>query len=119
MPFELLFFDSKKFKDAFKHFSAEQLDFVLELILIELQQKNVADIREGSSKPLGRGLFELRMQRHPDLLVRVFWAYALDQRIVILDAYDKKRDSSKLTQQRHISRSRSWLDTFRDEEYRK
>jgi phage-related protein len=119
MAFEIVYFDAQNFRANFKHLSQSQLMWLSQMIFQELQSLQFGEIREGLSKALGKGLFELRLQKNPELLIRVFWAYALDSRIVILDGYDKKRDSSKLTQQRHISRSRSRLDAFRDEEYRK
>jgi phage-related protein len=119
MAFEIVYFDAENFRANFKHLSKNQLFWLSRMIFQELECLEFGDLREGLSKALGKGLFELRLQKNPELLIRVFWAYALDSRIVILDGYDKKRDSSKLTQQRHISRSRSRLEAFRYEEYRK
>lgn len=116
MPFVLFYFDIAGFRSNFKHYSEGQLRDLYAFIYGDLINLDTKDAKEGHSKPLGKGLFELRFQKNPDLLARVFWAYGRGQEIYILDGYDKKRDSSKLTQQRHISRSRSRLDTLRSEE---
>lgn len=116
MPFVLFYFDPEGFRANFKHYSELQIRELFTFIYREFINMDTRDLKEGNSKALGKGLFELRLQRNPDLLARVFWAYGVANQIYILDGYDKKRDSSKLTQQRHISRSRSRLDTLRSEE---
>lgn len=116
MPFALLFFDLVGFRSNFKHYSSRQLRDLFHFLYLDLANLDTRDSKEGNSKALGKGLFELRFLRNPDMLARVFWAYGSGKQIYILDGYDKKRDSSRLTQQRHISRSRSRLDTLRGEE---
>ncbi len=45
------------------------------------------------------------LQRQP-LLVRVFFAYEGEHKIVVLHAYDKTKDVSRLSQQREIAEAR-------------
>ncbi len=76
-------------------------------------------------KPLGRGLYEFRIRRSLDtilraaglpdaggrreVLVRVFCSFVGNRVILLLGGYDKKRDASDRRQQREIARARAEL----------
>ena len=60
------------------------------------------------SKALGDGLFEFRIS-NPEVLVRIFFAYKAGRVILLLGAYDKKRDSSARRQQKEIQTAKKRL----------
>lgn len=119
MPFDLNFIDFESFLARFKHLEIESQKVIFMQIERDLRNRVITDPKQGNSKALGRGLFELRIQQDPALLVRIFWAYGGGDEIVILDGYDKKRDSSAMTQNRQILRARVKLDAFRNGDYSK
>ncbi len=81
-------------------------------------------------KPLGGALMQFRIgpttaaamsrnmtpigriaERQP-LLVRVFFVYECDRKIVVLHAYDKTKDRTRLSQQREIAEARRNLEKW-------
>lgn len=82
-------------------------------------------------KPLGRGLYEFRIRRSLDtilrsaglpdagggreVLVRVFCAFVGDKVVLLLGGYDKRPDPSARRQQREIARARAELARWRRE----
>jgi|DEB19_MinimDraft_2_1074335.scaffolds.fasta_scaffold250041_1 phage-related protein len=60
------------------------------------------------SKALGDGLFEFRIS-NPGVLVRIFFAFKAGRVILLLGAYDKKRDSSARRQQKEIETAKKRL----------
>ena len=61
-------------------------------------------------KSLSNGLFELRVRRNPEVLVRIFFTFIHPSRLVVVGGYNKKRDSSELKQRREIRAARKIID---------
>ncbi len=61
-------------------------------------------------KSLSNGLFELRVRRNPEVLVRIFFTLIHPSRLVVVGGYNKKRDSSELKQRREIRAARKIID---------
>jgi phage-related protein len=119
MPYEILYFDLARFLENLKHLTDEQRKVVFSSIATELAGRKMDSPVTPSTKALGKGLFELRVRRNPDLLVRIFWSYSPGEQILVLSAYDKKRSPSELSQQREISRARKLLDEAKRKGYSK
>ena len=63
-------------------------------------------------KSLGGGLFELRVRKPPELLVRIFVTMLHPRRLVVLSAYNKLSDNSDLRQRREIKKARKIIDAL-------
>ncbi|MEY4367636.1 MAG: hypothetical protein RLZ28_1051 [Actinomycetota bacterium] len=63
-------------------------------------------------KALGGSLYELRLRRSPNLLLRVFFGVNRG-RVVIVGGYNKKSDSSKKRQSNEIRNARDVFDDWR------
>lgn len=86
-------------------------------------------------KPLGEGLFELRIDQHErslrsifgsvdeaaatpktPILLRAFCTFARRRVVIVVGGYDKGADPAKKRQQREIKRARRALDAWRREQ---
>lgn len=99
---------------------------VLDSLFGEISEKHARHIREHSLrhlrehglnllgtnhvKALSAGLFELRVRRDPELLVRIFFTLVHPSRLIVVGGYNKKRDPSDLRQRREIKAARRVID---------
>lgn len=99
---------------------------VLDSLFGEITEKQIQDIRSNAlrrlrenglnllgtnhAKALSGGLYELRVRRDPELLVRIFFTLIHPSRLVIVGGYNKKRDPSDLKQRREINAARRVID---------
>lgn len=75
----------------------------------DIDQYDMAVFQTGHAKWLGKGLAEYRFRKNPDLLIRIFFTIRGSKVVVVLSAYDKKRDPSKTRQQAEINLARKIL----------
>ena len=69
-------------------------------------------VADGSARPLGQGLYELKVSFRPEVEIRVFFASRGNREIVILSAYDKKSNDSKNWQNVQIQAARRLLKSI-------
>ena len=75
-----------------------------------LRTRGLELLKTNMMKNLGGGLFELRIRRSPDLLLRVFLTMIHPRRLILLSAYNKQRDPSDLRQRREIRKARNLIE---------
>ena len=63
-------------------------------------------------KSLGQGLFELRIEKKPDLLVRIFFCVENKGTLLVLHAYDKKKNNKINWQRKQIVEARKLMKTL-------
>ncbi len=63
-------------------------------------------------KSLGQGLFELRIEKKPDLLVRIFFCVESKGSLLVLHAYDKKKNNKINWQRKQIVEARKLMKTL-------
>jgi putative component of toxin-antitoxin plasmid stabilization module len=71
-------------------------------------------VADGSARPLGQGLYELKVSLRPEVEIRVFFAARGNREIVILSAYDKKSNDSKNWQNVQIQAARRLLKSIEE-----
>jgi phage-related protein len=81
-----------------------------------LMSLETADARQLFSsdrvKSLGQGLFELRIEKKPDLLVRIFFCVESKGSLLVLHAYDKKKNNKINWQRKQIVEARKLMKTL-------
>lgn len=77
-----------------------------------LRERGLNLLDTNRMKNLGAGLYELRIRKSPDVLIRVFLTMVHPSRLILLSAYNKQRDSSELRQRREIKNARKLIDQF-------
>lgn len=102
--FEIL--DPVALRKSLKQLSQKQYFDLLEHIGASLSILGLRVFQTGAAKWLGGGLAELRYRENPDVLVRVFFCIRNGEFILLLSAYDKKRDPSVKRQQAEIKLAR-------------
>ena len=76
----------------------------------QLRERGLGLLKTNRLKSLGDGLYELRIRRSPDLLLRVFLTMVHPRRLIILSAYNKQRDPSELRQRREIKKAKNLIE---------
>ena len=94
----------------FSELSIKQRDFVNLQSLRRLRESGLNLLGTRHAKALSGGLYELRVRRDPELLVRIFFTLIHPSRLVIVGGYNKKRDPSDLKQRREIKAARRIID---------
>lgn len=90
-----------------------QFDSVVEQIYCKLSENGLNLLSTHHVRSLSQGLFELRIRKDPELLVRIFFTLIHPSRLVIVGGYNKKRDSSDLKQRREIKAARQIVDELK------
>jgi phage-related protein len=93
-----------------RELSDSQLRFVTGVGLERLEIHGLNLLGTNHAKALSGGLYELRVRRDPELLVRIFFTLIHPSRLVIVGGYNKKRDPSELRQRREIKGARKVID---------
>jgi phage-related protein len=78
--------------------------------LAQLRERGLGLLQTNRLKSLGNGLYELRIRRSPDLLMRVFLTMIHPRRLILLSAYNKQRDPSEIRQRREIKKARNLIE---------
>ncbi|MFM1926678.1 MAG: Phage derived protein Gp49-like [Actinomycetota bacterium] len=78
--------------------------------MLKLQEGGLNLLATNHVRSLSHGLYELRIRRDPELLVRIFFTLIHPSRLVVVGGYNKKRDSSELKQRREIKAARQIVD---------
>ena len=78
--------------------------------LAQLRERGLELLNTNRLKNLGGGLFEMRIRRRPDLLLRVFLTMVHPSRLILLSCYNKQRDPSELRQRREIKKARNLIE---------
>lgn len=106
MKFEVVFYskpDGTEPVREFIHSLRPDLRAKMDVDLQLLEEKNIS-IREPYAKPLGKGLFELRIRQAGDI-ARAFYLFYEGQRIIVTNGFLKK---TKKTPFREIERARRY-----------
>lgn len=90
--------------------SEKQMDYVNDHAIRRLREHGLNLLGTNHAKALSGGLYELRVRRDPELLVRIFFTLIHPSRLVIVGGYNKKRDPSDLKQRREIKMARRVID---------
>ena len=96
-----------------REISRTQFDFVVEQVFGKLSECGLNLLATHHVRSLSDGLFELRIRKDPELLVRIFFTLIHPSRLVIVGGYNKKRDSSDLKQRREIRHARQIVDELK------
>ncbi len=110
MTWTIEYFEAGSLDDLRKEVSAGQFRFIVLQALHRLETQGLNLLGTNHMKSLGGGLFELRIRRDPELLVRIFFTLIHPSRLVIVGGYNKKRDPSDLKQRREIKAARRIVD---------
>jgi phage-related protein len=106
---EVVFRDYELFLKQISSLSRTIRYQVLSFVINELQQFGPGLAREKHGRALGSGLYELKVEMRPEVLLRVFFCVKEGKVILVLSAYDKKRNDSKSWQGKQISRARKLM----------
>ena len=98
--------------DLYDELGSELLKAALESNFQILTERGLGLLQTNMMKSLGNGLYEFRIRKSPELLIRVFMTMIHPNRLVIVSAYNKGRDSSELRQRREIKKARNLIDTI-------
>jgi hypothetical protein len=93
-----------------RELSSSQFDYVAEQLMLRLRESGLNLLATNHVRSLSHSLFELRIRRDPELLVRIFFTLIHPSRLVVVGGYNKKRDSSELKQRREIKAARQIVD---------
>lgn len=110
MPWFVEHFSEQILNELRREMTGEQFSFLLASELERLEAQGLNLLTTNRAKSLGHGLFELRIRRDPDVLVRIFFTLVHPSRLVIVGGYNKKRDSSEIKQRREIKAARKIID---------
>jgi phage-related protein len=112
VPIEIDFLDFAKYRRFVGDLERANQQHV-DQFLISLE---TADARQLFSsdrvKSLGHGLFEFRIEKKPDLLVRIFFCFESDGLLLVLHAYDKKKNNKINWQRKQIAEARKLMKTL-------
>jgi hypothetical protein len=105
----IVFADEPAFKSFLKDFNNSENDHVWINTEIQTWMQFFGTVEQPPSliKPLGKGLFEMRLRRNPRVLVRIFFYIEPGDVINVVWFYDKKKNSSLNFQQKQIKRARA------------
>ena len=103
MPIEIDYLDFAKytrFVGGLERVNQQHVD----QFLIGLEKADARQLFSSDRvKSLGQGLFELRIEKKPDLLVRIFFCVENKGSLLVLHAYDKTLDRERDSQQAQIA----------------
>lgn len=109
MPIEIDFYDFEKYAKFISNLERANQGRV-DLVLRRLRTLEPEHIFASDTvKSLGQGLFELRIEKKPELLVRIFFCVDGFDRLVVLHAYDKKRNNKINWQRKQIAQARHMM----------
>ena len=109
MSFNMYFLDLEKFEKFMFSLNKPQRRAVHQW-LVEVQKWDFDRLlRSERVKSLQGGLFEFRIQRQPDLLVRVFFCFQGEFEWLVLHAYDKLKKPQTRWQTRQINIARKLI----------
>jgi phage-related protein len=94
----------------FGEISQKQIQYIRDHALRRLKENGLNLLGTNHAKALSGGLYELRVRRDPELMVRIFFTLIHPSRLVIVGGYNKKRDPSDLKQRREIKAARRVID---------
>jgi phage-related protein len=100
--YQIEFLEGVTFKRFLKKFPERHQHLIVEAIQIELADFVPALSNQQNIRPLGKGLFELKIKSTGELLVRIFFAFAENRTIWIVHFYDKKANDSVRFQSKQI-----------------
>ena len=100
--YQIEFIDGVAFKRFLKKFDEKHQRLIVEAIQIELADVVPALQNQQNIRPLGKGLYELKIKSAGELLVRVFFAFAPNRQIWVVHFYDKKSNDSVRFQNKQI-----------------
>jgi len=96
-----------------RELSRLQFALVVEQMFCKLSESGLNLLATHHVRSLSQGLFELRIRKDPELLVRIFFTLIHPSRLVVVGGYNKKRDSSDLKQRREIKVARQIVDELK------
>ena len=106
MSWQVQFLHEKKYLKLISRFSRARQREITEKIQKLLGTYGPAVMSSGHGKALGAGLYELKLDLPPEVLLRVFFVVKGQSVIVVLSAYDKKANDSRTWQNRQILAAR-------------
>lgn len=119
MPWSIEYAFPSSLDSLAKELSEKQFEMLIDGEFNRLAEHGLNLLKTHSMKSLGGGLFELRIRKDPEMLVRVFLTLIHPSSLVIVGGYNKKRDPSELRQRREIKAARKLIDDFQGTEYSK
>lgn len=106
MSWQVTFLNEKKYLKLVAKFSRSKQREITEKLTNLLESFGPGIVATGDGKSLGGGLYELRFESAPDVLLRLFFVVRAQSVIVVLSAYDKKANDSKTWQNKQILAAR-------------
>jgi phage-related protein len=99
---QIQFLEIERFKRFLKKFDDNHRNLIVGAIRLELSDFGPASLNHPSVRPLGKGLFELKIKSTGELLVRVFFTLGNDKTIWVVHFYNKKANDSVRFQNKQI-----------------
>ena len=113
MTWTIVFANRPDFDAFVKKLPDEHQEAVSEAIAVELANNGPAICNRSLGKALGGKLYEMRLRRNPEMLLRIFFGVHKNRVVVVLGGYDKKSDSSEKRQAKEIRDARNVFDDWR------
>lgn len=112
MPWTIELSSADVLDSLFGEITEKQIQYIRSNALRRLRENGLNLLGTNHAKALSGGLYELRIRRDPELLVRIFFTLIHPSRLVIVGGYNKKRDPSDLKQRREINAARRVIDAL-------
>jgi hypothetical protein len=109
---EVVFLNYKKFEKAIQHFEPEMQLAIVRAVIEKLSFHGPGVAADSSGRALGKNLYELKLSMAGAVLLRAFFAVQPGRIVIVLSAYDKKKNDSKSWQNRQIQRARRLLESL-------
>lgn len=77
--------------------------------LLEILSESGSDLREPYSKPLGDGIFELRVKISTDI-TRVLYFFYIGRRIIVTNGFIKKTQKTPKGEMAKAKKYRKWFE---------
>ena len=109
---DVVFRDYELFLKQIASFSRTTSYQIVSFVINELEQFGPSLAREKHGRSLGGGLYELKVDMRPEVLLRVFFCVREGKVILVLSTYDKKKNDSKSWQGKQISKARKLMKSL-------
>jgi hypothetical protein len=113
MTWTIVFANRPDFEAFVKKLPDEHQEAVAEALAVELAKCGPEICKRSLGKALGGKLYEMRLRRKPEMLLRIFFGVHKNRVVVVLGGYDKKSDPSERCQTKEIRDARNVFDDWR------
>ena len=108
----MAFLNFKKFQKVIRIYPSATQQAIVESVIQNLEDLGPGVSAGDSGRALGQGLYEFKLRLREEVLLRVFFTVRQGRAIVVLSAFDKKRNDSKNWQNQQIVRARKLIKSL-------